>query len=104
MDRPKNVLEYTGVLALGVGDALVRSPVRFLRRGDLCSRQASIVGKRMGRHRWTLDTNKTLEGSAAFTVSVVVCVCILRAVGVIDSFSVSSLLLSLITANSSPPR
>jgi len=35
-------------------------------------KQASIVGRRLGRHRWSPTTAKTLEGSCAFVVSIVV--------------------------------
>lgn len=42
----------SGIFALGVGDAM-----------------ASIVGKRFGRHRWP-GTVKTVEGTIAFVVSV----------------------------------
>lgn len=61
---------YTGILTLGVGDAL-----------------ASIVGKRIGRHRWSPSTSKTIEGSAAFVISVVACGCVLRLCGLIEEFS-----------------
>jgi len=44
----------SGIFALGVGDAM-----------------ASIVGKRFGRHRWP-GTIKTIEGTLAFVVSVMV--------------------------------
>ncbi|KAG9324405.1 hypothetical protein KVV02_004425 [Mortierella alpina] len=44
----------SGIFALGVGDAM-----------------ASIVGKRFGRHRWP-GTIKTVEGTLAFVVSVMI--------------------------------
>ncbi|KAF9365751.1 hypothetical protein BGX34_008484 [Mortierella sp. NVP85] len=51
----KHVLAgLSGIFALGVGDAM-----------------ASIVGKRFGRHRWP-GTIKTIEGTLAFVVSVMV--------------------------------
>lgn len=43
-----------GIICLGMGDAM-----------------ASIVGKRLGRHRWA-GSKKTVEGSLAFVVAVVV--------------------------------
>ncbi|KAH7911347.1 Fph type histidine kinase [Hygrophoropsis aurantiaca] len=49
--------------------------------------QASIVGKRIGKHRWSPSTSKTLEGSAAFVLSIVVCACLLRLAGLAESFS-----------------
>ncbi|KIK62538.1 hypothetical protein GYMLUDRAFT_242694 [Collybiopsis luxurians FD-317 M1] len=64
------LLQFTGTLVLGVGDAL-----------------ASIVGKRVGIHRWSPTTNKTLEGSFAFTLSVVISAWILRLFGLAESFS-----------------
>lgn len=62
---------YTGILALGVGDAL-----------------ASIVGKRIGKHRWSASSSKTIEGSTAFAVSIVGCAWVLRVVGLAERFSV----------------
>ncbi|EIN03707.1 hypothetical protein PUNSTDRAFT_139242 [Punctularia strigosozonata HHB-11173 SS5] len=64
------LLQYTGVLALGVGDAV-----------------ASIVGKRIGRIRWSPTTPKTLEGSTAFVLSVVSSAWLLRVAGVAEAFS-----------------
>ncbi|KAH7873464.1 hypothetical protein F5879DRAFT_809358 [Lentinula edodes] len=64
------LLLFTGILVLGVGDAL-----------------ASIIGKRIGVHRWSPTTTKTLEGSFAFTLSVVISAWILRLLGVTESFS-----------------
>lgn len=63
---------YTGILVLGVGDAL-----------------ASIVGKRIGRHKWSASSSKTIEGSVAFAVSVIACAWILRVLGLTERFSVS---------------
>ncbi|EGO24662.1 Fph type histidine kinase [Serpula lacrymans var. lacrymans S7.9] len=71
LEGPHQILQYTGILALGVGDAL-----------------ASIVGKRIGKHRWSPSTSKTLEGSAAFTLSIVACVWILRICGLTEDFSI----------------
>ncbi|KAI9208964.1 uncharacterized protein BJ171DRAFT_487981 [Polychytrium aggregatum] len=53
MDR-KLALGLGGMLTIGVGDSM-----------------ASIVGKRFGRHRWP-GTKKTMEGTAAYIVSVLV--------------------------------
>ncbi|KAF9064184.1 hypothetical protein BDP27DRAFT_1333967 [Rhodocollybia butyracea] len=64
------LLSFTGILVLGIGDAL-----------------ASIIGKRVGIHRWSPTTNKTLEGSFAFTVSVVISAWVLRLLGLTESFS-----------------
>ncbi|KAJ7086083.1 hypothetical protein B0H15DRAFT_1023172 [Mycena belliarum] len=64
------LLQFTGVLVLGIGDAL-----------------ASIVGKRHGRHVWSPTTSKTLEGSAAFTLSVVASAWALRLCGLVAPFS-----------------
>ncbi|KAI0309249.1 hypothetical protein OF83DRAFT_1089205 [Amylostereum chailletii] len=65
------LLQYTGILAVGVGDAV-----------------ASVVGKRVGRHKWSPTTTKTVEGSAAFTASVVGFAWLLRVCGLVDAFSV----------------
>lgn len=70
-EGPSRLLLFTGILALGVGDAL-----------------ASIVGKRLGYHRWSTNTPKTIEGSAAFAVSVVLCAWLLQICGFTESFSV----------------
>lgn len=60
----------------------------YFRDADI-RRQASIIGKRVGVHRWSPTTTKTLEGSFAFTLSVVISAWILRLFGVTESFSVS---------------
>jgi dolichol kinase len=52
-EGPSRLLQYTGILAVGVGDAV-----------------ASVVGKKVGRHKWSPTTMKSVEGSAAFTASV----------------------------------
>jgi dolichol kinase len=61
---------YTGILTVGVGDAV-----------------ASVVGKRVGRYRWSPTTSKTLEGSAGFTISVVASAWVLRLCGLVEEFS-----------------
>lgn len=89
---------------LGVGDALVCVSIHMgaSRTYELiaiggrplvarCFRktmQASIVGKRLGRHRWFAANPKTIEGSAAFVTSVCVCAWLLRVCGVAEDFSV----------------
>lgn len=55
-----------------------------LPRGD----QASIVGRRMGTHRWSPSTFKTIEGSLAFVASIVACAWALRMLGYAETFSV----------------
>ncbi|GJE94508.1 dolichol kinase sec59 [Phanerochaete sordida] len=70
-EGPSRLLLFTGILTLGVGDAL-----------------ASIVGKRLGRHRWSASIPKTIEGSAAFTLSVVACAWLLRICGFTEDFSI----------------
>ncbi|EED84276.1 hypothetical histidine kinase [Postia placenta Mad-698-R] len=71
-EGPSQLLQYTGTLVLGVGDAL-----------------ASIVGKRLGRHRWLATSPKTVEGSAAFALSIVACAWVLRVLGFSEHFSVA---------------
>lgn len=86
---PSQLLQYTGTLVLGVGDALVSGSVRrSLGANDLSAIQASIVGKRLGRHRWLATSPKTVEGSAAFALSIVVCAWVLRVLGFSEHFSV----------------
>ncbi|KAH8983215.1 Fph type histidine kinase [Lactarius akahatsu] len=69
-EGPSRLLMYTGVLTVGVGDAV-----------------ASVVGKRVGRYKWSPTTSKTLEGSAGFTISVVAFAWILRLCGLVEEFS-----------------
>ncbi|KAH9902865.1 hypothetical protein C8Q73DRAFT_785494 [Cubamyces lactineus] len=68
-EGPSRLLQFTGTLVLGVGDAL-----------------ASIAGKRFGRHRWFAANPKTIEGSVAFVVSVCFCAWLLRAFGLVEQF------------------
>ncbi|KAF8606668.1 hypothetical protein BDV93DRAFT_437456 [Ceratobasidium sp. AG-I] len=56
LESPSRVLGLAGVIVLGVGDAL-----------------ASIVGRRFGVFRWFSSSSKTVEGTAAFALSVFVC-------------------------------
>ncbi|KAF8656850.1 hypothetical protein AX16_002397 [Volvariella volvacea WC 439] len=70
LEGPSQLLQFSGILALGVGDAL-----------------ASVVGKRMGVHRWMSSTAKTVEGSIAFTLSIVLSAWLLRLVGFAEAFS-----------------
>jgi dolichol kinase len=95
--RPSRLLMYTGILTIGVGDAVVSfdSEERGIDSdGDLITRmQASVVGKRVGRYRWSPTTPKTLEGSAGFTLSVVGFAWALRVCGLVEEFSVSFFLL-----------
>ncbi|KAI0249154.1 hypothetical protein BJV78DRAFT_1284185 [Lactifluus subvellereus] len=70
-EAPSRLLMYTGILTIGVGDAV-----------------ASVVGKRVGRYKWSPTTPKTLEGSAGFTLSVVAFAWALRVCGMVEEFSV----------------
>ncbi|KAL4074815.1 hypothetical protein V8B97DRAFT_1868302 [Scleroderma yunnanense] len=72
LEGPSRLHQYTGILALGVGDAL-----------------ASIVGKRIGKHRWFAGSPKTVEGSIAFVVSIIMCASLLRIFGLVDDFSMT---------------
>ncbi|BGO90062.1 hypothetical protein NBRC10512_003596 [Rhodotorula toruloides] len=76
----KGINRFTGVLVLGVGDSL-----------------ASIVGKLVGRTRWP-GTSKTVEGTAAFVASVVLCSWLLRLIGVVPSFSLPRYILAVTLA------
>ncbi|KAH9945311.1 uncharacterized protein BXZ73DRAFT_38502 [Epithele typhae] len=68
-ESPTRLPQFTGTLVLGVGDAL-----------------ASIVGKRLGRFRWSAANPKTVEGSAGFVLSVCACAGLLRACGLVEPF------------------
>ncbi|KAF9648803.1 hypothetical protein BDM02DRAFT_3095826, partial [Thelephora ganbajun] len=70
-EGPSQLLHFTGLLALGVGDAL-----------------ASVVGKRLGRNRWSPSNQKTGEGSIAFTLSVTLSALFLRLLGLVEEFPV----------------
>lgn len=72
LEGPSQLDQYTGILALGVGDAM-----------------ASIIGKRIGRYRWFAGSPKTVEGSMAFVFSLVLCAWCLRLFGLVDDFSMS---------------
>ncbi|WWD01023.1 hypothetical protein V866_007961 [Kwoniella sp. B9012] len=69
LEGPSEILCYFGVLSLGVGDAL-----------------ASIVGRKIGRLRWTTSSGKTVEGSIAFLLSMLACSGSLWMLGVVDPF------------------
>ncbi|ORY82330.1 hypothetical protein BCR35DRAFT_81373 [Leucosporidium creatinivorum] len=72
----RGVNRFTGVLVLGVGDAL-----------------ASIVGKYLGRLRWP-GTSKTVEGTTAFVLSIAFCAWLLRVTGLTPPFSMPRYLLA----------
>ncbi|XP_006459296.1 Tco6 SGD histidine kinase sensor protein [Agaricus bisporus var. bisporus H97] len=78
LEGPSRLLQYTGILALGVGDAV-----------------ASIVGKRIGKHRWSHTTSKTLEGTLAFVASVILSAWLLRLLGFAEPFSTTRYLLGV---------
>ncbi|WWC69143.1 uncharacterized protein I206_103079 [Kwoniella pini CBS 10737] len=69
LEGPSEILCYFGVLSLGIGDAL-----------------ASIVGKKIGKLRWTSCSGKTVEGSTAFLLSMLACSCLLWVFGLVDPF------------------
>ncbi|PWN19007.1 hypothetical protein BCV69DRAFT_288207 [Microstroma glucosiphilum] len=69
LEAHKQIMHQTGVLILGIGDAL-----------------ASIVGRRYGRLHWPASS-KTIEGSAAFLSSVVFSAWFLRVIGWCQDFS-----------------
>jgi len=47
-----------------------------------------VVGKRVGVHRWSPTTMKTVEGSLVFVGSIVLSAWALRLAGSVESFSV----------------
>lgn len=59
----------------------------------LFSWQASVIGKRLGRKRWSPSNQKTVEGTIAFILSVTLSALILRLSGQTEEFSVSSFML-----------
>ncbi|KAK4058304.1 dolichol kinase [Microbotryomycetes sp. JL221] len=65
----QGINRFTGVLVLGIGDAM-----------------ASIVGKHLGRLHWP-GSPKTVEGTMAFVVSIVSCAWLFRLTGLAESFS-----------------
>jgi hypothetical protein len=58
----------------------------------------------MGKTRWSPTTFKTLEGSAAFTLSIVACAWIARLLGLVEPFSVRPRALSYRFAGTKHPR
>ncbi|CAA7266925.1 unnamed protein product [Cyclocybe aegerita] len=70
LEGPSMLLQFTGILTLGLGDAA-----------------ASIVGRRLGIHRWSPTSSKTVEGSLAFVVSVFTAALLLRLLGIVEAFS-----------------
>ncbi|ETS60555.1 dolichol kinase [Moesziomyces aphidis] len=70
LEGNSRILQQTGVLVLGVGDAL-----------------ASVVGRRYGRVYWPGGSSKTVEGSLAFVGSIMVAAWALRLVGWVEDFS-----------------
>jgi dolichol kinase len=84
--------QFTGILALGLGDAAVSfffSGVEIL--GLSPSNQASLVGRRFGAHRWSPTSSKTVEGSLGFVMSVFAATVMLRLLGYVEPFSVRGL-------------
>lgn len=93
---PKTILSLIGVLSLGIGDSLVsdvglfqwQQPLRSKLADYGCTSQASIVGKRIGRTRWSMSGGKTVEGSVAFFVSMSLAGIVLSLTGLLEEFSV----------------
>nr|XP_018263518.1 dolichol kinase [Kwoniella dejecticola CBS 10117]OBR85676.1 dolichol kinase [Kwoniella dejecticola CBS 10117] len=69
LEGPSEILCYFGVLSLGIGDAL-----------------ASIVGRKIGTIRWTSSSGKTVEGSIAFLLSMLLSSGLLWVFGLVDTF------------------
>lgn len=66
-DGRARIAQQLGTLLLGVGDTL-----------------ASVVGRRIGRHKWP-GSKKSVEGSGAFVLSVLLAARALQAVGWVDT-------------------
>jgi dolichol kinase len=71
LEGHSRILHQTGVLVLGIGDAL-----------------ASIVGRKYGRHCWP-GSSKTAEGTLAFFTSVVLSAWLLRLTGLCEPFDMA---------------
>ncbi|PWN51226.1 hypothetical protein IE53DRAFT_299774, partial [Violaceomyces palustris] len=80
IEGPSSILHQTGVLVLGVGDAI-----------------ASIVGRRYGRLHWP-SSPKTVEGSMAFLLSILLSAWSLRSLGLCHHFDMArfSILVALL--------
>lgn len=81
LEGHSRIVQQTGVLVLGVGDAL-----------------ASVVGRRYGRIYWPGGSSKTVEGSIAFVTSIMASAWLLRLLGLcenFDSFKYGAVILSL---------
>ncbi|KAK4686360.1 hypothetical protein P7C73_g3762, partial [Tremellales sp. Uapishka_1] len=72
LEGPCEILNYYGILSLGIGDAL-----------------ASIIGRRIGHIRWTPSSGKTVEGSIAFLASVLVSSGLLWMSGAVADFNIT---------------
>ncbi|PPR02605.1 hypothetical protein CVT24_002176 [Panaeolus cyanescens] len=70
LEGSSHLLQFTGILTLGLGDAA-----------------ASLVGRRIGVHKWSPTTNKTVEGSVGFVIAVFVPALLLRLFGYAEAFS-----------------
>lgn len=69
LEGHSRILQQTGVLVLGVGDAL-----------------ASVIGRRYGRIYWPGGSSKTVEGTVAFITSIMASAWLLRLVGWCERF------------------
>lgn len=67
----QGIKRFTGVLALGLGDAC-----------------ASLIGRRVGGPRWHVANPKTIVGSLSFVVSIMLAAGALRWAGLVEPFSV----------------
>lgn len=72
LEGNSRIMQQTGVLVLGIGDAL-----------------ASVVGRRYGRLTWPGGSSKTVEGTMAFFFSIVLSAWALRAVGLCEQFALT---------------
>ncbi|KAF8339816.1 uncharacterized protein EI90DRAFT_3144088 [Cantharellus anzutake] len=70
LEGSSRLLNCTGVFILGVGDAL-----------------ASIAGKRWGKHRWSENSPKTIEGTIAFWLGALGFPLALSTLGIVERFS-----------------
>jgi len=80
-EGPSRLILFTGVLSIGIGDAI-----------------ASIVGKRMGKYRWTSNCPKTLEGSLSFVVSVVGSAWAMWVFGMVEKFAITRYIVAAIAS------
>ncbi|KAF9507178.1 hypothetical protein BS47DRAFT_346898 [Hydnum rufescens UP504] len=83
LESPSRLWDFAGVLVLGV---VGKVPIETFKSNP--SLEASVAGKCFGRHPCSYASGKTIEGSAAFAMSVFLCALLLQLCRVVEPFSV----------------